>query len=90
MDGCGIVRTISIFVPVSLSRRCLAYLLMVLYIVYPIWGRAVSPCIDKAYNFVTVSGCEILTLVFEDVIQNLHLLTLGSAVDEGLWRYNCM
>ena len=84
VDGSGIVRTISTFMPLSLRRRCLTSLWMVSYIVYLIWWQVVSPCVDKAHINVIVSGYGILILVLGDVIQHLHLLTVGSAVDEGL------
>ena len=77
VDGCGIVRTISTFMPLSLRRRCLTSFWMIQYIVYLIWWHVVSPCTDKTHKCVNVSGCEILTLLLEDVIQHLHLLTLG-------------
>ena len=84
VDGCGIVRTISTFMPLSLRRRCLTSLWMIPYTVYLIWWQVVSPCTDKAHIYVTVSGYEILSWVLGDVAQHLHLLTLGFAVDEGL------
>ena len=68
VDGCGIVRTISTLMPLSLRRRCMTSLLMVSYIVYLIWWRVVSPCMDKAHINVIVSGYGILTLQFRNVL----------------------